>query len=105
MVRIALDSAQGAKGAVVQVLADMTAMERGNSPYDMATDSRRPTDGPSTESSSTGPWRMYPVSKKAVCKKAKARAQGDPDEPARSSTEDGMDMEPAPEEGDDHPEQ
>ena len=33
MVRIALDSAQAAKGAVVQVLADMTALERGNSPY------------------------------------------------------------------------
>ena len=77
MVRIALDSAQAAKGAVVQVLADMTALERGNSPYRMATDSRRPTEGPSTASSSTGPWRMYPVSKRAACKRAKARSQGD----------------------------
>ena len=65
MVRIALDSAQAAKGAVVQVLADMTALERGNSPYQMASDSRRPTDGPSTAASSSGPLRMVPTSKRA----------------------------------------
>ena len=75
MVRIALDSAQAAKGAVVQVLADMTALERGNSPYRMATDIRRPTEGPSIASSSTGPWTMYPTSKRAACKRAKARSQ------------------------------
>ena len=105
---MALDSAQGAKGAVVQVLAEMTAMERGNSPYEMATDSRRPTEGPSTASSSGGPRIMYPVSKKAACKQAKARttrAQGDPEEPAISSTEDGMDTEPVAEVDEVHHEQ
>ena len=65
MVRIALDSAQAAKGAVVQVLADMTALERGSSPYHMASDSRRPTEGPSTAASSSGPLRMVPTSKRA----------------------------------------
>ena len=93
---MALDNAQGAKGAVVQVLAEMTALERGNSPYEMATDSRRPTEGPSTSASSGGPRIMYPVSKKAACRQARSREARARDEPAgdRESGEAGQDMEP-----------
>ena len=65
MVRLALDSAQAAKGAVVQVLADMTAMERGSRPYQMAADSRRTTAGTSAAASSSGPLRMVATSKRA----------------------------------------
>ena len=98
MVRIALDSAQAAKGAVVQVLADMTAMERGNSPYKMATDSRRTTAGTSAAASSIGPWRITPTGKREprdpagapgrlqpVCKRAPAGPLGEP----RTSTSRG----------------
>ena len=58
MVILALDSAQTDKGAVVQVLAEMTAMGRGNSPYQLATDSRRTTAGTGAAASSGGATRM-----------------------------------------------
>ena len=92
--RAALDSAQAAKGAVVQVLHEMTAWERGNKPHGMATDNRRPTEGASTSASSAGPRIMYPVSKKAACKQAQAREDRAQDEPVgnREGAEAEQDM-------------
>ena len=66
MIRLALDSAQAAKGSVVQVLSEMTAQERGNSPVRIATDSRRETTRSSGGASSSGPMRMRPSSKRAL---------------------------------------
>ena len=66
MTRLALESAQAAKGAVVQVLAEMTAMERGNSPYHLAADSRINTAGAGAAASSSGPTRMRAGNKRAL---------------------------------------
>ena len=58
MIRVALDSAQAAKGAITELLADMTALKKGHSPYRRVTGSYRDTSRTNGAASSGGGMRM-----------------------------------------------